>query len=93
MTHFIYILCRLSYDLASVFSRTGNALFLGGSTAQTMSSHCHINPNLSVLRGIINVIFFWEEDHCEGAWLAEVERALHTLDVHGAITVEEYNVI
>lgn len=93
MSRLLYIIKRLGFDIVSTLSRLFNALFLGGSTAQTTSSHCHVNPNLHTLRSVVNVLFFWQEDHCKGAWEEEVKRAMHTLETNGAITIEEYNVV
>ena len=93
MSRLLYILKRLGFDIVSILSRLFNALFLGGSTAQTTSSHCHINPDLHILRSVVNGLFFWQDDHCKGAWQEEVKRAVHTLDINGAIAVEGYNVV
>ena len=93
MSRVCYIIKILCFDIVSTLSRLFNALFLSGSTAQTTSSHCYVNPNLHNLRSVVNTLFFWQEDHCKEAWEEEVKRAVHTLETNGAITIEEYNVV
>lgn len=84
MTRLVYILWRIVVDICALISRAFNAIVLGGSTAQTTSSRCHIDPKLQGLRNCINMVFILQEDHCADSWLSEVERAEHTLKIHGA---------
>lgn len=85
----LYILWRTGLDVSSIPSRFINAVLLFGSTAQTTSSHAHINPKLKYLRKTINALVFWQEDHCAESWKAEVERAIHTLAVHMKVRDED----
>lgn len=83
-----YILYRIAEMLGSLTSRAFNAFFLGGSTRQTTSARAHLEwPKAA---RIINAIVFWQDDHCESAWLAEVEDAIKTLDRAGYdVTLQE----
>jgi len=94
MKRLAYIPYRLTFDLVSLFSRMLNAIFFGGSTAQTLSSRAYIDGQDSVFwermgQGI-NLIFFWEENHIADAWAAEVERARYTLERLEASYDREY---
>jgi len=84
MARIAYIPYRLAYDLLNLFSRMLNAIFFGGSTAQTLSARAYIDAQDSVfwqrIGQAINLIFFWEENHIADAWAAEVERARYTLE-------------
>lgn len=84
MNRLAYIPYRLAFDLVSLFSRMLNAIFFGGSTAQTLSARAYIDGQDSVFwqrigQGI-NLLFFWQENHIADAWAAEVERARYTLE-------------
>ena len=94
MKRLAYIPYRLTFDLVSLFSRMLNAIFFGGSTAQTLSARAYIEGQDSVFwermgQGI-NLIFFWEENHIADAWAAEVERARYTLERLEASYDREY---
>jgi precorrin-6B methylase 2 len=79
-----FIAYRLALDLGNLASRAFNAIFLGGSTAQTTSSRAHLDKRLRALRRIINAAFFWQDDHCALAWADEVQRAKRTLELNEA---------
>lgn len=55
-----------------------NAIF-GGYADETLSSRAHRQQNKKwywfVLRRFIDLIFFFEKDHCRNAWESENERA------------------
>lgn len=80
-----YILLRIATDLVSLLSRAINAFVFGGSTAQTLSARCHLEAPHSAVwarrRGFINAIFFLQPDHCRWAWVQEVDRARHVLQI------------
>lgn len=67
----------------SLLSRILNSIVFGGSMYQTTSARAYIegvlNPKPNDIwerrMRIINKIVFWEPDHCEKAWRAEVARA------------------
>lgn len=75
----LYIAYRVAEMAVSLFSRFINAAFFGGSTHQTTSARAHIEPWPRRKR-FINAIFFWQDDHCEWAWLREVEEARKALE-------------
>lgn len=83
MNRALYIPLRLATDLVSAGSRAINAIFFGGSTAQTLSARAYLDGRDSrfwriIGRGI-NTLFFWQDDHIQGAWKLEVERARYVL--------------
>ena len=84
MHRLAYIPYRLAFDLISLFSRMLNAIFFGGSTAQTLSARAYIDGQDSVfwerMGQAINLLFFWQENHIADAWAAEVARAQYTLE-------------
>ena len=73
----------------SILSRAINATLYGGSVHQTLSARAHIEARDSVrwaqIERRINRLFFWQVDHCAGAWDSEVTRALKTLQRNGNI--------
>jgi len=74
----IYILYRVFEMLISLVSRFLNATFFGGSTHQTLSARCYIEP-LPWTGELINALFFWQENHIKWAWEREVAEAERTL--------------
>lgn len=69
--------------LVSLFSRTINAVFFGGSMYQTLSARAYIEGRTSEKWARrarrIDRLFFWAPRHCERAWASEVERAWKTI--------------
>jgi len=60
------------------FSQTVNVWLLFGHHDQTVSARCFVNqahPLWGVAYRLINRIFFWQEDHCERSYLADVSYA------------------
>jgi hypothetical protein len=49
-----------------------NAL-CGGWADETLSAHAH-RASWYWRKRAINALFFWQDDHCRGAYSAEVER-------------------
>ena len=95
----LYVVLRFGEMLVSVLSRLLNAAVLGGSTHQTTSARAHIETSSARAhietssgwrfgRRLINVLFFWQRDHCKWAWEQEVANARKTLQRAGAIEVE-----
>ena len=86
----LYVVLRFGEMLVSVLSRLLNAAVLGGSTHQTTSARAHIETSSGWRFGrrLINVLFFWQRDHCKWAWEQEVANARKTLQRAGAIEVE-----
>ena len=83
MTRICYIAYRVAADLVSLLSRAIHAFVFRGSTAQTLSARAYLERDTSrgwrVLGQLINLLFFWEDDHIRRAWEREVERARHVL--------------
>jgi hypothetical protein len=57
---------------AIAFDQLVNALF-GGYSDETLSARAHRSNGWG--RMVINMIFFWQNDHCYDAYLAEKRRA------------------
>ena len=56
-----------------------NTLIPGGYADETLSARAHRmrvkgQPYWGWLARAINLLFFWQEDHCQGAWLEETRR-------------------
>jgi hypothetical protein len=79
----VYIAARTVEAVGAAMSRLINSALLGGSTHQTVSARAHITPEWATARAWINRVFFWQADHCEWAWRAEVASAIKTLDRAG----------
>lgn len=58
-------------------------VFLGDNPNESLSSRAHrlnkVDTFWTVMRWIINTIFFWQGDHCLQAYLADRERAKRLL--------------
>jgi len=57
-----------------------NTLIPGGYADETLSARAHRmrvkgQPYWGWLARAINLLFFWQEDHCQGAWLEETRRS------------------
>ena len=79
----LYILARFAEMLISSGSRVINAAVFGGSTHQTTSARAYIdgktNAKWARRRSIIDRVFWFTPNHCESAWIVEVEAARKTL--------------
>lgn len=64
MRHFIQFLLALD----QIF----NVLIGSGWADETLSAYAHRKRGWR--RRVINAIFFWQDDHCEISYLAEVNR-------------------
>ena len=56
-----------------------NTLIPGGYADETLSARAHRmrvkgQPYWGWLARAINLLFFWQDDHCQGAWLEEIRR-------------------
>lgn len=56
-----------------------NTLIPGGYADETLSARAHRmrvkgQPYWGWLARAINLLFFWQDDHCQGAWLEETRR-------------------
>jgi len=72
--------------LLSLVSRVVHAVVFNGSPYMTLSARAYLeavrNPGQDawdIYRRRINALFFWQQDHCQQAWNAEVDRAETTI--------------
>jgi hypothetical protein len=53
-------------------------VLLGGWPDETLSAAAHryapYSMRWNIVRKLLNLIFFWQDDHCLDSYLAEVER-------------------
>jgi len=79
-----YILARFVEMFISLGSRIVNAVGYGGSTHQTLSARAYIDGQSSVRwgqrRDFIDILFWFDKEHCKNAWAKEVSDARKTLD-------------
>ena len=64
------------FNVAVAFDQLMNALF-NGSCDETLSSRAyrlHIERSRSIPYKLINLLFFWQTDHCQEAYTSEIER-------------------
>lgn len=94
-----HILYEVGYFIASLVSRVYNAINGGSMhQTYSARVHIEaLEAREGVARGLlnkagmewvrrerrINAVFFWDDDHCEMAWTAEVSRARKTLARNG----------
>lgn len=77
MNYFLRIACAADQTLNTV---------LGGEPDETLSSRAYRNrerPGWKQLRQVIDSLFFWQDEHCLGAYLAERERAQMPPELRG----------
>ena len=58
-------------------------VLLGGHHDQTVSARAYVHQHecgWGIAYRIINVLFFWQENHCRQSYLADVEFAKEVLD-------------
>lgn len=59
------------------FDQFLHSLLLGGDPDLTLSARFqrwHMKGKRSWPRNITNTLFFWQEDHCETAYMSEMDR-------------------
>jgi hypothetical protein len=64
---------RLS-GLLNACSQTLNVLLLNGHPNESISGRCYREPWPRAMK-IINGMFFWQNNHCRGAYRADVQWA------------------
>lgn len=84
MSRSYYVAYEVALYLLSLFSRVLNATLYGGSMHQTLSARAHVMAEIDPLkwrktRRWINRLFFFQSDHCETAWQADLKRARKTV--------------
>ena len=73
--------------VAAWLSQGVNCALLNGSPDQTVSARAYVNrsdPVWGSTYHTINVIFFWQEDHCRDSHLADVNFAREVLETREA---------
>ena len=63
---------RWLYNLYLATDQWLNA-FLGGNPTETISARCWRESRTSCIK-IINTIFFWQANHCRGAYAKQIAR-------------------
>ena len=69
--------------VAAWLSQGINCVLLGGSPDQTVSARAYVNRNDATWAFVycaINMVFFWQEDHCRNSHQADVGFALAVLE-------------
>lgn len=69
--------------VAAWLSQGINCVLLGGSPDQTVSARAYVNRNDATWAFVycaINMVFFWQEDHCRDSHQADVDFALAVLE-------------
>jgi hypothetical protein len=64
----------------SALSQLANTVLLGGDPNESISGRCYRQSWLPAMRAI-NALFFWQSNHCRGAYSNDRNWALHT--AHG----------
>jgi hypothetical protein len=90
MSKVIHILKEVSQGIAHTASAALNTIAFDGDMYTSTSARCHmethdeegnLRPNAPAQwlnrRKFVNSLFFWQEDHCKGAWEADYDRALN----------------
>lgn len=84
-----YIYGWLISNLVGLLSRGLHFLVFFGHPSRTTSARSHIEYRLNgkwkTRRRFINLLFFWQKDHCSIDWQKEVERAKETLKIEDQI--------
>lgn len=74
---------RTVFGASGAFSRLLHALLFNGDTDMTTSARMYIEGQTSEqwdrVRRVIDLLFFFQENHCESAWQLEVENSRRTL--------------
>ena len=82
-----HVAYEVGYFLISLVSRIINATIYGGSMHQTLSARAWIDARTDAKWAKrarrINRLFWWQQNHCESAWISEVKRARKTLQRNG----------
>lgn len=76
-------MCEYLTCAAAWISQGVNCLLLGGHHDQTVSARAYVNRHRcgwGIAYRIINVLFFWQDNHCRESHLADVEFAKEVLN-------------
>jgi len=76
-------LTRTAFGVVSSLSRLLHAVLLDGNTDMTLSARAfmegHYSKKWDRVRRAIDLLFFFQENHCESAWKLEVRNSRRTL--------------
>ena len=79
----VFIGGRLHAFLHSL-SQMINHVFLMGEADQCIEGRCYAEDRKIPMK-IINTIFFWQDDHCQAAYYADVSDAARVMATHKAV--------
>ena len=80
MNRIFHIARELAHGIAHTCSSILNTVVFGGDMYTSTSARAHMEkhkPEWANRRNFINNMFFWQEDHCKGAWQADYDRAFN----------------
>ena len=83
MSRAVHIIREVAAGIAHTSSAMLNTVAFGGDMFTSTSARAHLeqaHPAWRNRRRFINAVFFWQEDHCKAAWMADYDRAI--LKVH-----------
>lgn len=60
--------------LLNILTQCGNVLLLGGHSNESISGRCYREGWTTAMK-VIDAIFFWQPQHCEKAYLRDLEWA------------------
>jgi hypothetical protein len=69
--------------LAAWLSQGVNCVLLAGHQDQTVSARCYVNKHRHVwafARDAINLLFFWQPDHCQASYQRDIDFAKELLN-------------
>ena len=75
-----YVGKELIHGISHTTSAMLNTIVFGGDMYTSTSARAHMEkhePEWAKRRNFINNMFFWQEDHCKGAWQADYDRAFN----------------
>ena len=73
---------RYCLRVAAWLSQGANCVLLTGHHDQTVSARCYVNRHRhgwAFARGAINMLFFWQPDHCRASYQRDVDFARQLL--------------
>lgn len=64
-------------------------VLLGGSSSQTLCGRVygnrHARRRYAMAHRILNIVFFWDRDHCRSSYVGDVRRAQHIVRTYGKV--------
>lgn len=83
MKKLFHILRELAHGISHTCSAILNTVAFGGDMFTSTSARAHLeqdHPAWVNRRKFINALFFWQDDHCKGAWETDYNRALQKVE-------------